>query len=544
MSRRLLLAPGFAAVLVLAGCIAIPTSGDVNTVTIDTDVDDVAQIALPDGPEPGQDMVQILEGFLRAGRGPQSDYAVAKEFLAPGATWSGTERVLISSSSISPVQVDSDTLAVTLSVSAEVDAHGRYVLAPSIQTLTYDFTEVDGEMRISSAAPGTVLSPNGFAVAFDEYPLYFFDPSFEFLVPDLRWFPTNRVAPDRIVKELLAGPSSWLGSGVLVSAFPPTATGRAAYDAPEVDVELSAEVRAETPQTQRRMLDQLLASLRSVANVTEQSIQVSAEGLALNPGPDTQPEYRYAVRELIGGVSGAFGTLTSDGVVPLSDFGTRVNELQPLQAALSRDRRSVAVLTASGVSLLGTSGGPVSIDDRPGLVAPTLDPFGWVWTVPVSAPGGMRATDENGETHAIALGADGQVVAVELSRDGSRLLVALATAEGPRLFAAGVLRDADLAPVALGTPYELRPAGRIIDVAWVDGDRVAVLTATDDGSLVQVLPLGGPTQNLGAVDAVAIVGGNLQQGIRVLSPQGVVLRPGTGNWVEMSLTASFLGTQQ
>lgn len=535
---------GVVAVL-LGGCVAIPTSGEVNIVTIDTEPDDVAQIVLPDGPEPGQDAEQILQGFLRAGRGPQNDYSVAQEFLAPGAEWHGAQRVLISSSSISPARVDDDTLSITVSVAAEVDSAGRYLATASQQTLNYDFVVVDGEIRISSAAPGTVLSPNGFAVAFDEYPLYYFDPTFSYLVPDLRWFPATRLAARRIVDELLVGSSPWLGSGVLSSAFPPTVTGTVEYDAPAITVDLSAEVRSESPETQRRMLQQLFASLRTLPNVTEQSLEVTAEGLALDPAAETvQPEYRYAVREVIGGIPGAFGSLTSEGVVPLAGIGASADALAPRQAALSRDRTQLAVLGTDGVSVVDASGTAVLVDSRPGLIAPTIDPYGFVWSVPAEAPGGLRATQPNGPPHPIALAADGQVVAIELSRDGARLLVALATPDGPRLFAAGVLRDAELAPVALGTPYELQPAGRILDIAWVDGSRVAVLSTADSGSMVHVLALGGPTESLGQVDGVAIVGGNLQQGLRVLATDGTVMRPGTGNWVAMALVASFLATQQ
>jgi hypothetical protein len=547
ISRRTVVraAPGFLLALLLAGCVAIPTGGDVNTVTIDTEVDDVAQISLPDGPEPGQDMLQILEGFLRAGRGPQDDYRVAREFLAPGTEWEGTERVLISSSSISPVEVDGDTLTVTLTVAAEVDSTGRYVTAASQQTLTYDFTEVDGEMRISNAAPGTVLTPNGFTVAFEEYPLYFFDPSFNYLVPDLRWFPETRLAARRVVTELLGGPAPWLGSGVLISAFPAATTARVDYDAPNVTVDLSSDVRAESPRTQRRMLLQLHASLRALPNVSEQTIQVTAEGLALDPAPDSVPvDSRYLVSDTIGGSDGAVGTLTADGVIPLAGVAGRADPFEPRAAVLSRDRTSLAVLGVGGVTLIESGADPVLIDDRAGLVAPTIDPYGFVWTVPANNPGGLRAADASGATHPVALGADGRVVSVELSRDGARLLVALATSDGPRLFVAGVLRDADLAPVALGAAYELRAAGSIVDVAWVDGERVAVLTAADSGTTVHVLALGGPGENLGQVDGLAIVGGNLEAGIRVLTPDGSVLRPGAGNWVNTNLVASFLGTQQ
>jgi hypothetical protein len=390
-----------------------------------------------------------------------------------------------------------------------------------------------------------VLTPNWFAVAFEEYPVYFFDPSFSYLVPDLRWFPETRLAARRIVTELLAGPAPWLGSGVLISAFPAATTARTEYDAPDVAVDLSSDVRAESPRTQRRMLLQLHASLRALPNVSEQTVQVTAEGLALDPAPDSVPvDSRYLVSDAIGGLDGAVGTLTADGVVPLVGIEARANALEPRAAVLSRDRTSLAVLGAAGVSLIGPGAEPSPIDDRAGLVAPTIDPYGYVWTVPANNPGGLRATDVAGATHPVALGANGRVVAVELSRDGARLLVALETSEGPRLFVAGVLRDADLAPVALGATYELRAAGSILDVAWVDGERVAVLTASDGGATVQVLALGGPAENLGQVDGVAIVGGNLQPGIRVLTSDGAVMRPGTGNWVDTNLVASFLGTQQ
>ena len=155
--------------------------------------------------------------------------------------------MLISSSPIVPVRVDDDTLSITLNVSAEVDGHGSYLSSASTQTLLYDFVVVDGEFRISSAAPGTVLTANGFAAAFDEYPLYFFDLSFGYLVPDLRWFPTTKAVANRIVGELLAGPAVWLQANVLVSAFPAGIEGSGVLNAPRVDVTLGAEVRTESP---------------------------------------------------------------------------------------------------------------------------------------------------------------------------------------------------------------------------------------------------------------------------------------------------------
>jgi hypothetical protein len=538
----------------LAGCASIPTSGGVQSAEIETDPDDISSTSLPEGPQPGQEPSQLLQGFIRAGRGPQNNYQIAHDFLAPGTSWNGADRVLVTTSQIQPVVVDEDTVSVTLTVVAEVDAGGRYVElpSPSTQTLEYDFTVVDDEWRIVDPPPGTVLSRNGFSATFDAYSLYFFDPSFRFLVPDVRWFAqrNTRAIANRIVTELLAGPAPWLGSGVLLSAFPVGTTGRAdPSDSSGVDIDLSSGVRAESATAQLRMIQQLRASLRSIATVSETDIAITAEGLALAPAPEeaVPPDSRYLVRgEVIGGIDGVVGSLGVDGVVvPLPTIQTRADDLGAVAASLSRDRTALAVLGRGGVSLV-TSEGPQVVDDRAGLIAPTIDPFGFVWSVPAQFPGGLQAMGDDGIPHPLPIAADGTVRAIELSRDGSRLLVALDTATGPRLLVIGVVRDAELAPVSLNTPFELRSPGTALDVAWVDGERIAVLVDGETDPSVQVLVLGGPSTPLGSVDeGVAIVGGNGEEGLRVLTADGSVLRfTSVGNWAPTTLLASFLGTQQ
>ena len=88
------------------------------------------------------------------------------------------------------MQVDDDTMSITINVVAEVDATGRYVTSASTQTLVYEFAVVDGEFRISSAAPGTVLTPQGFSSTFCRVPACFFDRSFS------SWCPTCGGSPD------------------------------------------------------------------------------------------------------------------------------------------------------------------------------------------------------------------------------------------------------------------------------------------------------------------------------------------------------------
>jgi hypothetical protein len=538
--------PALAALLLLAGCVSIPTSGDVRTEAIDSDPPEVATITLPESPVAGQDQADILQGFIRAGRAPQGPYSVAREFLAPGTEWNGTSRVLVTTNQSVPVPIDDDTLGITVTVVGEVDATGHYTEVPGLtQVLTYDFTVVDGENRISRADPGTVLSEQGFSRAFDAYPLYFFDTSFEYLVPDLRWFPVTRTVADRIVRELLVGPAPWLQSSVLVSAFPQGVTGKADYEAPEVNVELSGEVRAESALTQRRMLQQLGASLDVLGNVNE--VNVAAGELDLAPSPDSPIDVSYSVGDgAVGGVDGRLGVLSSEGLVPLSKIGIRADGLESTAASLARDRASVALLGPVGVTLVGETGDPVPIDARGGLVAPSLDPHGFTWSVPRNDPSGLLVVDANGDQRALPLPVDGEVIALEVSRDGARVLLALATSNGPRVTVLGIQRDADLLPVAFGTAYDLDVDGPVIDIAWVDGAHVAVLWADDGGSRADVLALGGPREPLGEIDgAVSIVGGNLVAGIRVLLGDGSVWRPSeAGGWRDTGLVASFLATQQ
>ena len=541
--RRRMIAPTLALLALIAGCTGIPTGGGVQTVALDTDPDESLPIARPPGPEDGQTPAELLQGFISAGRAPQNVYQIAQQYLTSDADWSGTDRVLISPSRIEPFVIDDDTLGITVSVVGEVDASGRYAATSSQQTLTYDFVTVDGQPRIARADPGTVLTVSGFNGAFDEYPLYYFDASFDFLVPDLRWFPRTRVVANRIAVELMKDPAPWLGVGVLFSAFPQGTVATADVDTPVVSVELSAEARTESPQSQRRMIQQLEASLGSLGTVT-----VTADGLSLSPGPEgVPPDSTYSVRPVIGGWEGQLGTLGSDGVSPLPAIGTRADVLEPTAASLARLRDAVAVLGPAGVTLVTASGSAIPIDQRPGLLAPSLDPHGYVWTVPANDPRALRATNVDGDVHTLPLPTEGTLVGVEVSRDGARLLVALSSPTGPRVFVIGIQRNSDLAPVAFGSAFELTQSGTVLDVAWVDGVRVAVLTAGPAGARVDLLPLGGPAVDLGDVDSgVAIVGGDRTEGLRVLRSDGAVMRPsGAGSWVQVAgLTASFLGTQQ
>lgn len=534
------------ALLLLAGC-AIPTSSSVETVVIEPEGDAAPLVDVATGPQPGASQQEILQDFLRAGRSPLNRYEVAREYLAEGVEWDPGARTLIYSTLSPTVVIDDDTMSLSPTVVAEVDGGGHYTARESSLELRFDFVEEGGEWRIASAPDGTLVPPRSFSSAFGAYPLYFFDPTFAYLVPDLRWFPVTQAVPGRVVDELLAGASPWLRPAV-VSAFPDGLEAEVSQQPPDVTIELGTPAATETPASQRRMIDQLRASLvGTIGNLN--SVTVTVAGIPLEPGTGSVGEQEPAVRfPVLAGVDDRIGELTSDGLVSLPGFGERADGLGALDASLSRDRSTLAVLTPAGVVVVGQEGDPVLVDPRPGLAAPSTDPHGWIFSVPRASPQSLQALD--GQTPGVPLPIEfgGTVAAIEVSRDGTRLLVALAGGSNARLLVYGIVRDADLAPTALSTPLEIELDDDPVDVAWVDGDTVAVLEISAVGSTgIKMHDLGGPVTDLGTVPgAVQIVGGNNgENGLRVLTAEGEVLRRGVvDDWVNTGLSASFLGTQQ
>src|ERR1041384_7281000 len=69
------------ATVALAGCIGIPTGGGVQTGEVVVGVENPPVSITPADPKPGSEPVELLEDFMRALRGPQGGYAVARKYL-------------------------------------------------------------------------------------------------------------------------------------------------------------------------------------------------------------------------------------------------------------------------------------------------------------------------------------------------------------------------------------------------------------------------------------------------------------------------------
>lgn len=552
MSKRMFaVAVAAALAMALGGCVAIPTSGAVNAgPAVDEQVDSPF-VTLANGPQAGASQEEILLDFIRAANSPKNEYGIAKQFLTDemAETWDPDRGVLVRGS-VQPVTRTSDiTLDYSFTLTATVDAGGRYAeQVPATQVLPYTFTQVDGEWRISGAPDGVVLSENGFRSVFVERSLYFFDPTFTYLVPDVRWFPNTLRTTYGIVAELLAGPSSWLQPAVL-SEFPTATTFIGlTQEGSELTIDLSEEATTADDQSRLRMVQQLEATLgNSSVEITVAGLPLSvpesnAVGPIITPTVGTAPLVAF---------EGEFGFATAAGITALDNLAAKVVGLNPTAATLASDSQSIAVRAGDGsVYVARTSAAdPTIVDSRANLIAPSIDSLGFVWSAPSYSVAELAAFDFDGTRNDIdspTLPAGAGVASFAISRDGTRIALYLQTAIGPQLGVAGIVRSENV-PIALSNDvlWLPVPVGTPLDLAWVDNHTIATLSAAGELRTITAIELGGPTSTLGQVaGATTIVGGNGgTNGIRVLADTQVY-RPQGGGWQDSGIDATLLATQQ
>ena len=544
------------AALALSGCGGIPTGGSVVPGSL-FDEESAIDVAFdPNGPQPGATPQQILDGFILAATNPADGYQVARSFLDESiqSTWD-PDYIMQIRSGIGVSRMESDTEgSYSLTSSAYVNARGQYVAESATQTLPFTFAQnADGEWRISSAPPGIVLSQATFNTIFEAHPLYFFDPTNKFLVPDLRWFPRTSKLANRIVTELLKGPLAlWVAGGVTSTYFPSgtelASSVSTTADAATVDLDATL---LDAPAEQLPLMEQQLRA--TLGSVSEISLRVNGIPVDI-PETSASPAtiHPQVASQLLVRQDDSFGFLSGAGAVSgLPGQSAEILDLGAVDAVLASDRKSTAVLAADGVHLVVESDDDaLLLDSRPGVIAPAIDNAGFVWTVPASDATAIHVYDPQGNLTVID-GAQfvGQAISLTVSRDGARVLMLFATDLGPRLSVAGIVRR-DGVPTQLGAaeslPVESRSLG--LDAAWVDENTVALLADTEgDGSAeVTLYTLGGPSISAGRVTSgVAIVGGNGgSNGLRVLTADGDVYLPRGNGWADMNTSVTFIGTQQ
>lgn len=541
--------------LLLVGCTGIPRSGEVRSGAALPIDDNPAPVFLPSSPQKDMSIEAILRGFVDAASSPENNYAIAREYLAPGFndSWEPDAGVTVDDGAGRTITVvDAQTMAFSVDPIAEVDASGHYreVNSAVPVPLTYQFAIVDGQWRISGAPNGTVIDENTFSDVFSAQALYFFAPDYRTLIPDLRWFPRGASAPTKIVRAVLAGPSAWL-AGAVATAFPEGT--KLTADAVQVvgrdaKVDLNNEALNADRVALQRMKVQLTNSLPTGLSVTitiDQNSQEIGElgGAApiVNPRVDARP---LVVR------GGELGFLAASGqsLTGVAGISEAVAALKPRAMTLASGQTSAAVLAASGVFRVTAGESPVLVDPRAGLIAPTLDNDGFIWSVPRARPNELIAYSEAGEAVMVPTPwpEATEIAALKVSRDGTRVIAAVRAGTQTRFEVAAIHRS-DGAPTGFGEPLVLAtPAGVPVDATWVDELTVALLSTLPSGEgRIIVQDIGGVSSVLESPpDGITISGSNSLRDVRVLSAAGgLEVQRGVG-WQERIAGVSMLATQQ
>jgi len=501
--RRLL---ALLALVSLTGCAALPTDLDVQTgpeLSVPTG-QDFAYYS-PASPSLNASAQEIVSGFLAAGTGPQNDYAVAREYLSEefAPRWQPTAQTLIRNGAPEFRQSGLSIVLVEVSSGATVDEQGRYSdLTPaSASTLRFQMVRESGQWRISAAPNLTVVTQPVFSVVFSAFPVYFVDSRSDFLVPDLRWFPSRASTPTKLVNALLAGPSGWLGEGVRTAIPPET---RLTINAVSVEsgiarVDFDANALAANANARRIMLSQLRATLLQISGINQVALSVNNSPQQIAPS-DLQiiaaPGPTFVLTR--SGIQRVSATNTQ----PLSGTESLIEDYAPSLFAVYDDAKKIAFASETGVYLMQRDGLRLEVNlisSTVEIAAVDFDSFGALWIFPRSAAQDIEVHDARGSVRFLSSDLVGVRSASALSPEGSRLVQAFTLSSGENIIRTQTIsRDSTAAPNQLNAGFDIRPVvGKPISLTWQGSNAIRVLEETTSGlSALSEYPLSGPRRPL------------------------------------------------
>lgn len=555
--RRTSLAAVAAALLLpLAGCVSVPESGPVVETDGTRDESEPVGVAYdPLPPLPDASQTDIVRGFLDAMTAVPIQTTTATQFLTAEARQSWTpDAETITYGDRSAVSVSQSRVVVRLLDGGNrFDSRGswRGQLTGAGLELSFRLELEGGEWRIAQTPDALIVPESWFGSRYRRYSLSFLDAAAQVLVPEPVFVPNDDALATRLVEGLLDGPVAGAGT----RSFFPAGTILADLSVP-VSAEGVAEVSLgdvgrQSPEAQRLMMVQLVATLRQVPGIEAVRVTIDGELLQLPGTTDGRVPIELGV-ELDPAVPGAsslvFGLLRSNRVVS-GDPSSLVPVGGPFGAG-------EIPLRSVGVSLDGVRSIGISADGRTALLAPTYDAAEEVrgvldrgtdllepeWDVADRAwlvdrrPGGARVRYfEDGRMRGLRVpGVSGERVRTFLvSRDGSRLVAVIARGGTDLLVVSRIVHD-DAGGVREATPATTILSGtdemRVIkDIAWQTPTSVAALTKVT-GELWDVRSVavdGAPA----SVESLRTVNGPVSslagspvpgQGLLVLAPDAVL----------------------
>ncbi|RYJ27248.1 LpqB [Streptomyces sp. L-9-10] len=576
----------------LAGCAAIPDSGDVEPVKASPPGESQVRVyAVP--PREKAEPDEIVNGFLEAMTSDDPDFAMARKYLTKKASeyWqpgAGTTVLRAAPDPAGPKELAGTASSLTYPLYgdriADVDSvHAYQPTEPSDYAGEIRLVRQNAggakEWRIDSLPQGLVLGESDFQRNYRSVNKYYFASGENWLVADpvyirQRIDPTTRMDPvTQAVKVLLDGPTNWL-KPVVDSPFPPGTALQKGTRSLEFDDRNALKVplndkASKAGRTQcRKMAAQLLFTLRDLTSTPVGQVELLADGSSLcvlsgdqaeEFAPDRttgRPDSPYFVDDhgrlslLQAGVDE-----TADRSHVIGPFGSGGVKLGSV--AVARDEKRAAGVTEDAKSLyvssilsdgelapaLVSSDGPA----RSRLSPPSWDGHGDLWIADrdPGKPRLLRFAEGTGTPLPVTVDGlgDGRIQGLRVSADGVR--IALLVSEGGRttLRIGRVERSGSAADptVSVAQLQSVAPQMETVTaVSWAGPSRLVVVGKESGGvQQVRYIQTDGSTSAAGVlpglnqVTAIAAANDDRQPLVADSDDAGIVRLPSGGNWQTM-----------
>lgn len=287
MTRRMPLLVLLLAAL-LAACAQVPSGSDpivVRSVSGNDDSGGPDVHSIVPGPKKGQDIVQIVSGFLDAtSAGIDARHQRARQFLTSKAasSWNDTAGTTVYTQRFIRPSRHSPKVTVILQRLGTVSPDGAYTVERGTWNYAFTLKKIKGEWRIDNPPPGITVQSNDFTTNFHRVNVYFLAAN-DIVVPEPRYFqvPVTSLA-NRVMQALIAGPSNWLKPAVRTD-IPEGAKLRrnVIEDSPATIVDL-ANLGSMTSAALKGMSAQIVWTL---AGLNTSTVEIRADGQRLEvPG--------------------------------------------------------------------------------------------------------------------------------------------------------------------------------------------------------------------------------------------------------------------
>lgn len=502
-----------AALVLLAGCVRMPTEGPVVESQVDQDAGPVPGIYYdPQPPQPGQSATEVVSGFLEAMKATPIKTSVARQFLTSAAqeSWAPEDRIMTYAELGSP-EGEMD-VAIELSDVNLYDERGAWTRTDEARELRFGLTTEDGEWRIDRVPDALIVPDPWFDDWYQRVSLYFFDPTAEILVPEPVFVPKGDQFASSLVRGLLTPPPPDQAE-VVRTFFPPGVTHGLSVPVESgiAKVALLGDPDAVDDTIAQRMLAQLVWTLRQDPAIRAVELSVGDRAFGA-PGGRTQVNLDVGAGYDPTGVAATDDLFAlQDGLLVRGPIGSLRETAGPLgQADLGV--RSIGV-DLPGTTVAAVTGGGGSL-----LLAPIDQPDGQATQVISDAvdlqdPGWDHrhrtwVLDRNRGRARVYVVADEAVSEVRVpgvtgrdvtsllvSRDGTRLVAVVRGRKVDHVVSARIRQDADgrvlgaLPAVRLALAVE--GSSRIRDVAWRSTTTVSVLSDITTLSQVRTVSVDG-----------------------------------------------------